>query len=68
MSARALPQVERRLFDYPAAAVYLGIGKRGVEKLVAAGELPKVDGISNKVLIDKADLDAFVDRKKAASA
>lgn len=67
MSANPLAPIQRRLFDYTAAATYLGIGKRGVERLVAAGELAKVEGISNKVLIDRADLDAFVDRKKAGA-
>lgn len=57
---------ERRLLDYRGVAVYLSIGKRGVEKLAAAGELPKVTGITNKVLFDKVDVDAYVDRMKRA--
>ncbi len=59
--------IERRLFDYAGAATYLSIGKRGVEALAAAGELPKITGITNKVLFDKVDLDAYVERMKAAS-
>lgn len=59
---------ERRLFDYASAATYLSIGRRGVEKLAADGELPKVTGITNKVLFDRVDLDAYVDRMKKASA
>ena len=66
MTAQASP-IERRLFDYSAAAIYLGIGKRGVEQLAKDGELPKITNITNKVLFDKADLDAFVDRKKAGA-
>lgn len=62
-----LAPLERRLYDYPAAATYLGIGKRGVEQLAKDGELRKITNITNKVLFDKADLDAFIDRKKAES-
>lgn len=67
MSAKSAVPFERRLFDYPAAAAYLSIGKRGVEKLAAKGELPKIDNITNKVLFDKVDLDAYIDRMKKSA-
>ena len=64
----AAAPIERRLFDYAGAAAYLSIGKRGVEQLAKDGELPKVTGITNKVLFDRVDLDAYIERKKASSA
>ena len=63
-----VPLSERRLLDYDGAAAYLSIGRRAVEQLAADGELLKITGITNKVLIDRADLDAYADRKKASSA
>jgi excisionase family DNA binding protein len=67
MSAKALPQVERRLLGYALAAEYLGISKRQMEQLARDNEVVKVT-IGHRVLFDRADLDAYVDRLKAAAS
>ena len=65
---RVVPLSERKLLDYDGAAAYLSIGRRAVEQLAHDGELLKITGITNKALFDRADLDAYADRKKAASS
>ena len=65
MSAKPQGPV-RRLLDYPALAVYLGVSKRQAEKLAKAGEFPKVT-IGARVLFDVVDVDAYIERLKAAS-
>lgn len=65
----AVSPIFPRLLDYSGAAAYLSIGRRGVEQLAKDGELPMIapGTITNKALFDVRDLDAYVDRKKAAS-
>ena len=65
---RVVPRSERKWLDYDGAAAYLSIGRRAVEQLAHDGELLKITGITNKALFDRADLDAYADRKKAASS
>lgn len=64
--SRALPSVERRMLKYADAAVYLGISLRSMKQLAADGKVPKVL-IGHRVLFDREDLDAFIDRLKRAS-
>lgn len=54
---------ERRLLDYARAAAYLGVSVRTMKALAAEGEVLKVQ-IGHRVLFDRVDLDAFVERLK----
>lgn len=64
---RALPRdAERRLLDYAHTAAYLGISLRAAHLLAAEGHIPKVP-IGHRVLFDKVDLDAYIERIKRAS-
>lgn len=58
--------VERRLLDYAHLAAYLSISLRGAKQLAADGEIAKVQ-IGHRVLFDKADVDAYIERIKRAS-
>lgn len=60
------PQVARRLLDYSGLATYLSVSPRQAEKLAAAGEFPKVP-IGARILFDVVDVDAYIERIKAAS-
>lgn len=64
--SRAIPTLERRLLDYKSAAAYLSISLRGMKGLAADGKIRKVL-IGHRVLFDKDDLDAFIDKIKRAS-
>lgn len=57
---------ERRLLDYTRSAAYLGISLRGMKQLAADGEVRKVE-IGHRVLFDRSDLDAYIERIKKAS-
>lgn len=63
---KAAEGAERRLLDYTRLAAYLGISLRSAKQLAADGEIRKVQ-IGHRVLFDKADVDAFIDRIKRAS-
>lgn len=62
----SLPTSERRLLSYGHAAEYLGISLRGMKELAANGEVGKVQ-IGHRVLFDRGDLDAYIERAKRAS-
>lgn len=65
---RPLPQsAERRLLDYAHVAAYLGISIRGAKQLAADGEFRKVP-IGHRVLFDKTDLDAYIERVKRTAS
>lgn len=66
MSKPSLPMQERRLLRYEHAAEYLGISLRGMKELAKAGQVRKVQ-IGGRVLFDRADLDAYIERVKKAS-
>lgn len=64
----------RRLFDVKAAGEYLGVSAWTVRDWIAAGRIPTVELPSiparegdrprssfRRILIDRADLDAFID-------
>lgn len=57
----------RRLLTYADVADYLGISVRQAKLLAAAGEFPKVS-IGARVLFDRCDVDAFVERTKGAAS
>lgn len=63
----ALPRPEGRLISLRDAERYSGIPKDSIRKLVAMRKLPAVElpGI-RRVLIDRVDLDAFIDACKTA--
>ena len=65
---RPLPtDVERRLLNYERAAAYIGVSVRTMKSLgKEGGAIPRVC-IESRVLFDKADLDAFIDKTKRAS-
>jgi excisionase family DNA binding protein len=60
-------KVEARLLDVPAAAVYLGISPWYVRQLQWGKKVPVVR-IGSKVLFDRKDLDAYVERAKLGAA
>lgn len=63
---------EPRLLDLAAAAAYLGISRSAIRQLVDCGQLARVhlpslsqpQGRLDRFLLDKADLDAVVERCK----
>jgi hypothetical protein len=65
---KRLPQdAERRLLDYGRGAAYLGVSLRQMKILGGPnGQIPRVE-IGHRVLFDKADLDAYIERAKRAS-
>ena len=56
-------RVTPRLLDLDQAGIYIGRPPQMVRKLVAAGKIPNSSG-DRRILIDRADLDQFVDRCK----
>lgn len=62
----SLPTAERRLLSYGHSAEYLGISIRGMKELAAEGKIRKVQ-IGSRVLFDRSDLDAYVEKAKKAS-
>lgn len=62
----ALPRLERRMFPRKDAAYYLGISLRALDELASDGEVVKTH-IAGRVLYDRADLDAYIERAKRAS-
>lgn len=63
---KAIAPIERRLLNYTALATYLGISMRQAKELAANGEFVKIR-IGARVLFDRADADAFIERAKRAS-
>jgi excisionase family DNA binding protein len=53
-----------RLLNIRGAAAYLGCSIWAVRSLAWGGSVPNIK-IGNRILFDKADLDAFVDRNKS---
>ncbi|WP_426243769.1 helix-turn-helix transcriptional regulator [Nocardioides sp. LHG3406-4] len=61
------PRTPRRLLGYDEIAWYLNCSVRRAKQLAAEGEFgPKVD-VGARVTFDARDIDAYVDRKKAAA-
>lgn len=61
-------RVEQRMVDVPGAAVYLGCGKRQIDRLVRTGEVPTVrysDGARPKRYIPVEALDRFLAARMA---
>ena len=64
---RDLPNAERRLLDYDYLAAYLGVSKRTAKELGGPnGKIPQVK-IGHRVLFDRADVDAYVERIKRSA-
>lgn len=58
------PDAERRLLDYGRAAAYLSISLRAMKELGGPnGQILRVE-IGGRVLFDKVDLDAYIERIK----
>lgn len=67
MTTRPLPRDgERRMLDYGHLALYLSISLRAAKQLAADDEIPKTK-IGGRVLFDKVDVDAYIERIKRAS-
>jgi hypothetical protein len=73
VSKAAVPALCPRLLDLEAAGQYCGVSYWTMRDLVFAGEIPHValpnprarDGRTiRRILIDRNDLDAFIDRNK----
>lgn len=64
---RELPNAERRLLDYAHLAVYLSVSLATAKELGGPnGQIPRVK-IGERVLFDRADVDAYIERIKRAS-
>ncbi len=67
MGAAQVPvDAERRLLNYQRAAAYLGISLRAMKELKAKDAVRYVP-IGHRVLFDKADLDAYIERIKRSA-
>lgn len=66
MTPSPVADMERRLLSYKRAAAYLGISERAVKQLAADGEIPKTP-IGHRVLLDREDLNAYVERAKKSA-
>jgi len=64
--SKAPVALERRMFPAKEAAHYLGISVRSLAYLAAAGQVPKTK-LAGRVLYDRADLDAYVERVKRSA-
>jgi len=64
--SKALPTLERRMFPRKDAAFYLGISLRALDALASDGHLLKTP-IAGRVLYDRADLDAYIERVKRSA-
>jgi len=67
VTAKALPQVERRLLNYKSAAVYLCISERAMKDLGGPGGQILQVKIGHRVLFDLVDLDAYIDKLKRSA-
>ena len=56
-------RIEPRLLNLEQAGSYIGRPPQMVRKLVSAGRIPNSSG-DRRILIDRADLDRFIDRCK----
>ena len=55
---------QKRLFTVAEAATYLGRTPTSVRHLIRRGELPRVQRGDNRVLLDRADLDQWIELGK----
>lgn len=58
--------LERRMFPRKDAAYYLGVSLRALDQLAADGEVLKTR-IAGRVVYDRVDLDAYVERVKRSA-
>lgn len=55
-----------RLLSVNDTAEYLGITRSSVYRMINAGDLPVVH-VGSRTLLDRHDLDAFIERNKAVA-
>ncbi len=55
--------IQPRLLDYKSAGAYLSLSYWSLRELVLNGEIPHVK-FGKKILIDRQDLDAWIERHK----
>ena len=65
-SARVRAPIDPRLMRVSAAAEYLSLGAKALRKLISEGKLPFVQlhGKNSPFLLDRRDLDRFIDSHK----
>jgi excisionase family DNA binding protein len=67
------PQVERlaiapRLLRLKDAATYLSMGTKALRQLISSGKLPYVQmGANSPFLVDRRDLDKFIEKHKVGA-
>jgi excisionase family DNA binding protein len=59
----AQTELQPRLLDIPGAARYLGVRVYTIRDKIWSGQLPYLR-LGKKFMLDRADLDAFVERRK----
>lgn len=62
--ARQAGALSPRILGVPAAAVYLGLSPWSIRDLITAGKLRRVPIAGRRVLLDRVDLDAFIEQAK----
>ncbi len=60
--------LERRLLNYTRAAAYIGVSVRTMKEIGGPQGVVAQVKLGHRVLFDKVDLDAYIDRAKKASA
>lgn len=60
--------LERRLLNYTRAAAYIGVSVRTMKQIGGPQGVIAQVKLGHRVLFDKADLDAYIERAKRASA
>ncbi len=56
--------IPKRLFSLKEASVYMSMTLWGVRQLVWKGQIPCIKA-GHKILVDRLDLDAFIEKHKA---
>lgn len=64
MSRKSRSGIEPRLLSVDQVAQYLSLGSTTVREMIAKRIIPTVP-IPNRVLVDREDLDAYIDSLKA---
>jgi excisionase family DNA binding protein len=64
-----VPSPEPRLFGVEAAAAYIDVNPRTIQRLIAKGMLTpvRIDGV-RRVFVDRCDLDRLIEAAKYSSS
>lgn len=66
--AEIMKELEQRWLNFGEAARYSGISAESLRRLVRAGRLRVFRPTERKVLIDRAELDAFIEASATAAS